>query len=346
MIPAFLLTFSKQTDVSLPSFILGQRALSGKPPAVQSGYSLSAPFQKIQMNTRFLEAFVWTVKLGSFRAAADKLRLTQAAISGRIASLEADFGKRLFDRGIRELQITPAGYALLAHAESLLEEERLMREALTGKQVLQGYVRLGMIESIVYSWLEPFLRRVHAAHPELELELTADPTARLHELLTRGVIDVALQTDTVIGKDIRNQELGKTEMAWVALNDGKVPPQARLSDMADIPIITFTRGSQPHKAVVGAFESIRLRPAKLHCVTSLAVITRLLYICGGMASLPVIAVRKQLAEGVFRIVECDVSLPPLNLVASYRNGPNMGIGEALAELASEEMRAFSASPDA
>ena len=294
------------------------------------------------MNTRFLEAFVWTVKLGSFRAAADKLRLTQAAISGRIASLEADFGKRLFDRGGRDLQITPAGYALLAHAELLLEEERLMRETLTGKQALQGYVRLGMVESIVYTWLEPFLRRVHAAHPELELELTADPTARLHELLMRGVIDIALQTDSVIGKDIRNQELGKMEMAWVALNDGSLPQQAKLSDMADIPIITFTRGSQPHKAVLSAFESVRRRPGKLHCITSIAVITRLLYICGGMASLPVAAVREQLAGGVFRVIECDVPLPQLNLVASYRNGPNMGIGEALAALACEEMRAFSA----
>ncbi len=40
------------------------------------------------MNVRFLEAFVWVARLGSFRAAADKLHTTQAGISSRIATLE------------------------------------------------------------------------------------------------------------------------------------------------------------------------------------------------------------------------------------------------------------------
>lgn len=296
------------------------------------------------MNTRFLEAFVWTVKLGSFRAAADKLLLTQAAISGRIAKLEEDFGKRLFDRGCRDLRITPAGYALLAHAERLLEEERLLRKTLAGSQSLQGYVRLGMVESIVYTWMESFLRRVDSVHPGLELELTVDPTARLHELLTRGVIDIALQTDTVISANVRNRELGKLAMAWVTLNDDRLPQWASLSDMAKLPVITFTRGSQPYKAVLHAFESAHLRPAKLHCITSIAAITRLLYACRGVASLPVGAVREQLASGAFRLVECDVSLPPLNLVASYRDNPSGSVVEALADLACEEMRHFDKAP--
>ncbi len=300
----------------------------------------SSRFEKIQMNTRFLEAFIWTVKLGSFRAAADKLSLTQAAISGRIATLETDFGKRLFDRSSRDLQITPAGYALLPYAERMLEEECQMRKALTGTRVLQGYVRLGVIATVVYTLLEPFLRQVHAAHPDLKLELTVGPTARLHELLTRGVIDIALQTDTIIGKDICNHDLGKMEMAWVALNDGGLPQRVRLSEMADVPIITFSNGSQPHMAVLGTFESVQLQPSKLHCITSIAVMTRLLNIFGGMASLPVAAVRKQLTDGVFRIIECDVPLSPLNLVASYRNDPDRGVGEALAMFASEGMHNY------
>ena len=293
------------------------------------------------MNTRFLEAFVWAVRLGSFRAAAEKLHLSQAAISGRMANLEADFGKRLFDRGGRDLQITPAGYALLPHAERLLDEERLMREKLSDTRALQGYVRLGVIESIVHSWMEPFLRRINSSHPDMELELTVDPTARLHELLIRGVIDIALQTDPVIGEGIRNIELGKLEMAWVTLGSSNLPRKASLSDLAQYPVITFTRGSQPHKAVSAAFESIRQRPSKLHCVTSIAAIMRLLQACGGVASMPVAALHDQLVDGTFRTIECDIPLAHLNLVVSYRNDPvKGGIVEALIDLAAEEMRNF------
>jgi len=62
------------------------------------------------MNIRFLETFIWIARLGSFRAAANKQHLTQAAVSGRIAALEAEFQKKtLFERGHRDLRLTPAG---------------------------------------------------------------------------------------------------------------------------------------------------------------------------------------------------------------------------------------------
>ena len=50
------------------------------------------------MNLRFVETFVWVARLGSFRAAADRLNATQAAVSNRIASLEAEMGCELFER--------------------------------------------------------------------------------------------------------------------------------------------------------------------------------------------------------------------------------------------------------
>jgi DNA-binding transcriptional LysR family regulator len=50
------------------------------------------------LNTRFVEAFMWVARLGSFRAAAEHLHITQAAMSNRIASLEQEIGARVFER--------------------------------------------------------------------------------------------------------------------------------------------------------------------------------------------------------------------------------------------------------
>jgi DNA-binding transcriptional LysR family regulator len=58
------------------------------------------------MNLRFIEAFVWVARLHSFKAAADKLHMTQAAISSRIAALENQLGMRLFERDERNVALT------------------------------------------------------------------------------------------------------------------------------------------------------------------------------------------------------------------------------------------------
>ncbi len=53
------------------------------------------------MNLRFIETFLWVARLGSFSAAAEKLNTTQASISNRIATLEAELGVKLFVREMR-----------------------------------------------------------------------------------------------------------------------------------------------------------------------------------------------------------------------------------------------------
>ena len=58
------------------------------------------------MNLRFIEAFVWVARLRSFTAAAEKLYTTQAAISARIATLEDEFGVKLFERDKRTVALT------------------------------------------------------------------------------------------------------------------------------------------------------------------------------------------------------------------------------------------------
>ncbi len=69
------------------------------------------------MNTRFLESFILVVQLGSFRAAAEKLHITQATISNRIASLEEEIGARVFSRDAGDLRLTPVGIRRLVEMD-------------------------------------------------------------------------------------------------------------------------------------------------------------------------------------------------------------------------------------
>ena len=72
------------------------------------------------MDIAALQAFLAVAETNSFSRAAERIFLTQPAISKRIAALEASLGARLFDRIWRTIQLTPAGQALLTRSRAIL----------------------------------------------------------------------------------------------------------------------------------------------------------------------------------------------------------------------------------
>ena len=83
------------------------------------------------MDIAALQAFLAVAETGSFSRAAERIFLTQPAISKRIAALETSLGTRLFDRIGRTIQITPAGQALLARSRAILRELDDVKRSIT-----------------------------------------------------------------------------------------------------------------------------------------------------------------------------------------------------------------------
>ena len=92
------------------------------------------------MNLRFLEAFYWIAKLGSFSAAAAKLHATPAAISERIRTLEEDLGVRVFERDSRKVSLTAHGQRLLPYAEQMLALRDAMKETVRDPGAQTGII--------------------------------------------------------------------------------------------------------------------------------------------------------------------------------------------------------------
>ena len=96
------------------------------------------------MDIASLQAFVIVADSGSFSVAADQLRLTQPAISKRIAALETDLNVRLFDRLGRAVRLTEAGTVLLPRARLILSEVE------ESSAFLDSLTSLGMTENGAY----------------------------------------------------------------------------------------------------------------------------------------------------------------------------------------------------
>ncbi|CNK42860.1 LysR family transcriptional regulator [Yersinia aldovae] len=118
-----------------------------------------------------LVAFVESAALGSFSAAARKLRKSQSTISTAIANLEADLGLTLFDRQARQPVLTDNGRRVLAHVQEILAaSERL--DNLSIRLAGQVETRLTFVLSDTYqpTHHESLLRRFEQRYPDIEFE--------------------------------------------------------------------------------------------------------------------------------------------------------------------------------
>lgn len=107
-----------------------------------------------------LEVFILTVELGGMTQCAQRLHITQSAVSQTIARLESGIGTALFDRSLRPLGLTPAGRALYERGEVLLTSAKAMYdEVREGAQQPIDVVTIGMSESLATQLTAPLLHR-------------------------------------------------------------------------------------------------------------------------------------------------------------------------------------------
>src|SRR6266550_3134287 len=98
----------------------------------------------MQFSLAQLEALHWVVRLGSFRAAATRLNLTQPAVSVRIRELETAAGGKLFMKGSYRAKPTPLGRELAVQAEQVMEACERLANRFAGGEELRGTIRIGV----------------------------------------------------------------------------------------------------------------------------------------------------------------------------------------------------------
>lgn len=144
------------------------------------------------LDANALELFARIVAAGSFAAAARQLGQTRAAVSRRVAGIEAALGASLFARTTRALHLTTQGRRLASRAKAVLEAADMARRALRkdARQGLAGTLRITTAPNICQAVLAPLLLRFQAQHPDLRLELRL--TYRRLDL-ARDDVDVAFR---------------------------------------------------------------------------------------------------------------------------------------------------------
>jgi DNA-binding transcriptional LysR family regulator len=156
---------------------------------------------------------------GSFSAAAEALAFTQPAVSRQIATLEAEAGTQLVERGARGIRLTAAGELLVEHAEVILDRLAMAEHELEALAGLKGgRLRVGAFPSANATLIPLALSAFDGQYPEVGLSLVEARSVQCAVLLRAGELDLAVVSDTEgeLGDDLVLEPLMEDPM-YVAL---------------------------------------------------------------------------------------------------------------------------------
>lgn len=145
------------------------------------------------MTLNELRYIVAVSQANNFRRAAERVFVSQPALSLAIQKLEEELGVQIFERSRTSVSMTPIGELIVAQAQRALEEVAQIREiASQGKDQLTGTLRIGAIYTVGPYLLPELIPVLKQKAPHMPLEMEENQTANLEALLANGRLDVII----------------------------------------------------------------------------------------------------------------------------------------------------------
>jgi DNA-binding transcriptional LysR family regulator len=253
-----------------------------------------------------LEAYYWVARLGSFRAAAERLALTQPSISIRIRELEAAAGGDLFARSSRGIRMTDKGRAMFDHVERIISLLSDLDGHVRDVGPLRGLLRLGVPDSFALCCLSRFMHALEMHHPELNVAVTVDNSRVLTQRLEEGLLDLAIVAQPDSTRIFRLDFIGQQLLSWVASPRLDLPQKSfSPDDIKQLPILTNPSPSPTYSILMDWFASHGLIPARINTCNSIAAIEQVAVEGDAVCVLPTCVAQHHLKSG--SLIELDVS---------------------------------------
>ena len=205
----------------------------------------------MNVNLELYRFFYEVAKSGNVTKAAEKLYISQSAVSQSIMQLEEKLGCKLFNRNRRGVQLTSEGEVLLSYvsnAVSLIENAQDKISSM--KNLRDGDITIGASDTACSLFLLPFLDRFHTKYPEIHISVVNRTTRELIKLLKNGTVDMSFVTLPVEGEDTLDiQPVMQFHDCFVAgskyayLADSVI----RLIDLRKYPILMLEKSSNSRK---------------------------------------------------------------------------------------------------
>ena len=173
------------------------------------------------MDIRRLKTFLAVCETGSLSRAAERLHISQPALTRRIQELESEYGAVLFERAKKGMTPTEAGLLLQVRARQIVNLDNAVRHELESTGAgLAGMVRIGCVETNAAHALARWLRSWRHLHPRSQVEIYAADSDDLKAHLDAGTIDAAVLLAPVEAAKYQNVPLAEKEVWGVTVHKG------------------------------------------------------------------------------------------------------------------------------
>jgi DNA-binding transcriptional LysR family regulator len=212
------------------------------------------------MDTRQLAAFCAVVEKKSFSQAAERLGVTQPAVSLQIRALEKRLGAQLLDRSGRRVEPTEAGLRLYRSAQRVLAAEEQLLDELTEGELISGRFELGASTGPGGSVVPILLGELARAHPELSIALTVADTHRVIELVADRAVELGVVGFARRHRSVVFEPLFRDQVVLACPPDHRFAGKTiSLDDVREEPLILMQEGAGVREAIEDEWRVAGLR---------------------------------------------------------------------------------------
>jgi LysR family transcriptional regulator for metE and metH len=251
------------------------------------------------LELRHLRTIQALVETGGVGRAAERLHLTQSALSHQLKQLEDHFGLSLFERKSQPLKLTPAGQRLLALAAQVLPAVGdACRDLGRIRDGAAGSLRIAVECHTCFDWLMPAMDEYRPRWPEVELDIVsgfhADPVGLIH----RDEADLAVVSEIDADEPLHYCPLFRYEIVALVANEHPLAraPFLDAAHFAEETLITYPVPDEMLDVVRQVLKPAGVTPKRRSAELTIAIL-QLVASRRGIAALPAWAVAPYLARG-------------------------------------------------
>jgi len=259
----------------------------------------------------------------NFRRAAERVYISQPALSLAVQKLEEELGVQIFERSRTAVSVTPTGELIVAQAQRALEEVAQIKEiASQGKDQLVGTLRVGAIYTVGPYLLPELIPVLKRKAPHMPLEMEENLTANLEALLANGRLDVIIIALPFAGPGIVTLPLYDEDFSVVVPLDHPwaKKKQIKTADLAREKVLLLSSGHCFSNQVREACSELNSAAGEIQQGNSLETIRNMVASGLGITVLPVTANSEKYRSQLTREIPFASPVPARRIALAWRKG--------------------------
>jgi DNA-binding transcriptional LysR family regulator len=248
------------------------------------------------MDLTLLRSFLSVAETGAITEAAERIGITQPALSRRLQQLEEHLGVKLLVRGRKGVVLTEMGRLVQSEAQGIVARYDRMREMVSSHQRLEGgTVRIGGGATAVSYMLPEAIAAFQTAHPQVRFQMREAGSSEIADDVVAGHLELGVVTLPVRDRELDVTPLTTDRIVLVARHDHLLAKKrrVRIQDLADQAFVAFEAGSALRQIIDSKLRDAGVEVNVVMELRSIPAILRMVSTTGNLAFVSQLGMEQQ-----------------------------------------------------